>query len=496
MSSLADKVIAEPRAGRDDGPGGAFVPSLLAVGLVVSVISSLGAPLIPTIADDLHASLSATQWSLTATLLVGAVASPLVGRLGDGPHRRTTLLVCLGLVSLGGAVAALAGSLGVLIAGRALQGLGLALMPLTMASARDHLPPARAGSVIALLSIIAAAGVGLGYPITGFIAEHADASAAFWFGAAASGLAFLVALLYIPGPAREHARVPLDLRGAALIGAGILALLLALEKASDWGWASGSTLGLIAASIVLLGLWTLAELRTEHPLVELRLVRRRAVLAANVTGLILGMAMYLGISLITQVVQLPTGMHRSVLAAGLTLLPLSVLSMASSRLYPIVRERAGVRAAIPLGATVLAAAMAFFALTGDALWQAFVTMAFVGLGLGFTFAAMPGLIISSVPKEETSSAMSFYQVTRYVGFSIGSGLAVTFVRAFDHDAAIPTSDAYSKTFLIGAGICLLAAGVAWALTGGIGAAASAGQDERAVEEGEVGAAGLPMLEDE
>jgi MFS family permease len=173
--------------------------------------------------------------------------------------------------------------------------------------------------------------------------------------------------------------------------------------------------------------------------------------------------------------------------------------MASSRLYPIVRERAGVRAAIPLGATVLAIAMAFFALTGDALWQAFVTMAFVGLGLGFTFAAMPGLIIASVPPEETSSAMSFYQVTRYVGFSIGSGLAVTFVRAFDHGAVVPTGDAYGKTFLIGAAICLVAAAVAWALTadlGASGAPVSAADAEHAVEEGEVGAAGLAMLEAE
>src|SRR3954453_18462751 len=155
-------------------PGRAFVAGLLAIGMVVSVISSLGAPLIPTIAHDLHASLSATQWSLTATLLVGAVASPLVGRLGDGPHRRTVLLVCLSILTPGGAPAPMAGSLPVLVTGRAMQGLGLALMPLTMASARDHLPPMRAGQTIALLSVIGAVGVGLGYPITGFIAQHFD----------------------------------------------------------------------------------------------------------------------------------------------------------------------------------------------------------------------------------------------------------------------------------------------------------------------------------
>ena len=472
----------------------AFVPGLLAIGMVVSVISSLGAPLIPTIAHELHSSLSATQWSLTATLLVGAVASPLVGRLGDGPHRRSTLLVCLALVTLGGAIAALAGTLPILVAGRALQGLGLALMPLTMASARDHLPARRAGEVIALLSVIAAVGVGLGYPITGFIAEHFDASAAFWFGAIASAAAFLVALLVVPAPSQVERHGTVDLAGAVLIGGGVLALLLAVEKGPDWGWGSTSTLGLLLASVILLVLWTIVELRIERPLVELRLVRRPAVLAANATGLILGVAMYLGISLITQVVQLPTGMGRTVFAAGLTLLPLSALSTVSTRLMPVVRERVGRRWTVPIGATTIAVAMAFFAATGHALWQAFVTMGIVGLGLGFTFAALPGLIVSSVPVEETSSAMSFYQVTRYVGFSIGSGLAVTLLRAFDGGAALPSTGAYSKTFLVGACLCLVAAVVAWAMTPAA-ALDRADDDIRAIEEGELAAAGLPMLEE-
>jgi MFS family permease len=478
----------------------AYVPSLVAIGLVVSVISSLGAPLIPTIAADLHASLAATQWSLTATLLVGAVASPVIGRLGDGPHRRTVLLVCLALVTLGGAIAALAGGLGVLIAGRALQGLGLALMPLTMASARDHLPGARAGEVIALLSVIAAVGVGLGYPITGLIAEHLDASAAFWFGAVASGTAFALAALFVPAPVAARRAHALDGRGAVLIGAGILALLLALEKGADWGWGAPSTVGLLVAAVVLLALWTRNELVVEEPLVELRLVRRRSVLTANVTGLVLGMAMYLGISLMTQIVQLPTGMDQTVFVAGLTLLPLSALSTLSSRLLPLVRRRTGPRATIPMGATVIAMAMFFFAATGDALWEAFVTMGVVGLGLGFTFAAMPSLIVGSVPQHETSSAMSFYQVTRYVGFSIGSGLAITLLRAFDGNDGPASSAAYNKTFAVGALLCLVAAAVAWVLPGRSVTAPVADapvvvRDERDIEEGELAAAGLLLEED-
>lgn len=472
----------------------ALVPGLLAIGMVVSVISSLGAPLIPTIARDLHASLSAAQWSLTATFLVGAVASPLVGRLGDGPHRRQTLLICLALVTLGGATAALAQSLPLLLAGRAAQGLGLALMPLTMAAARDHLPVKRAGEVIALLSVIAAVGTGLGYPITGLIAEHLDASAAFWFGAITSTAAFFVALVVVPSPSQSGHHGSLDVRGATLIGGGVLALLLAVEKGPDWGWGAPSTLGLLVGSVTLLTVWAVTALRIEHPLVELRLLRRRAVMTANVTGLILGTAIYLGISLITQIVQLPTGMGGSVFTAGLILVPFSALSTVSTRLMPVVRDRLGRRSTVPLGATTIAIAMAFFAATGDAPWQAFVTMGIVGLGLGFTFAGLPGLIIASVPREETSSAMSFYQVTRYVGFSIGSALAVTLLRAFNAGAALPAASSYAKTFAIGACLCVVAALVAW-FGAPAGATGGLEHDRRAIEEGQIGAAGLAMLEE-
>lgn len=467
---MAGATAAEPLTAKR-AVSGALVPALISITLVASVVSSLGAPLIPAIAAQMDASLGAAQWSLTAALLVGAVSSPLVGRLGSGPHRRQTMVVCLTLVTLGSVVSALAGSIGLLVAGRAFQGLGLALAPLTMAAARDHLPPMRAGSVIAFLSVTGAVGAGLGYPVTGLIAQVGDAAAAFWFGAVASGAALVLAIAFVPrAPAVEAERRPLDVAGAIIVGAGLLALLVALEKGTDWGWTAGPTLGLLAVAAGLLVLWVVVELRVEHPLVELRLVRRRAVMAANVTGLALGVSMYLGMSLMTQVVQLPSGMDETVFVAGLALLPLSVSSMFSSRLAPAVNARIGTRGTLPLGCLLIALAFAFFAATGDAFWEACVTTALIGLGIGFTFAAMPGLIVSSVPQAETSSAMSFYQVTRYVGFSIGSGLAVTLLRAFDGDAPVPTVEAYSSAFWVGAGLCVATAVLTWAMVSGTRAA--------------------------
>jgi MFS family permease len=135
---------------------------LVFITTVAAVVSSLGAPLIPSISHDLHVPLSTAQWSLTAALLTGAVSAPIMGRMGDGPRRRATLLVGLAVVTLGGVLSALATTLPLLVAGRAMQGVGLGLVPLTMAAARDHLPRPRVGPAVALLSVAAAAGVGRG----------------------------------------------------------------------------------------------------------------------------------------------------------------------------------------------------------------------------------------------------------------------------------------------------------------------------------------------
>src|SRR4051794_17038428 len=169
--------------------------------LVASIVSSLGAPLIPSIAEHFHTSLSSAQWSLTVALLVGAVSAPVMGRLGDGPRRRATLIGGLAVVTGGGVLAAVAPGLGLLVVGRAMQGVGLGLVPLAMATARDSLPEARVAPMIALLSVSGGAGAGAGYPISGVLAEAAGLSGAFWFGAAVCAVALVCVTVALPSTA-------------------------------------------------------------------------------------------------------------------------------------------------------------------------------------------------------------------------------------------------------------------------------------------------------
>ena len=471
----------------------AFLPVLFFVGAVVAIVSSMGAPLIPALAEQLNVSIGAAQWALTATLVVAAVTSPLVSRLGDGRLRKRMIVGGLAVVVAGGAMAALASSLAILIIGRGLQGLGYAMLPLTMATARDHLPAAEARKAIATLSVMGAAGVGLGYPLSGLIADHGGVSAAYWFGATVSFVALLFALWALPDAANPPAKQPLDLPGAALIGFGLVVLLIALDKAPDYGWANPWIVASICVGLLSLAVWAFYELRIEHPLVNLRLMKHRPVLTANITGLLISVIMYLALVTISQLVLNPTfGFGATIFVTGLTIVPLSVFSSGTSRFLPRLEESIGIRKIIPLGGSLLAVAMLFFAATSSQLWQAFVTMGILGVALGFTFAAMPGLIVRSAAPDETSSALGLYQVSRLIGSALGSGLAITFLRAFG-DNGVPDLSSYRATALATAGIALLAAVLAWVLLGSV-RASRAGEDEAfEARDGRLAAAGLEDL---
>jgi MFS family permease len=154
-------------------------------------------------------SLAAAQWTLTITLLTGAVAIPLLGRLGDGPRRRATVVGTLGVVVAGSVATVVPGPFWVLLAGRAAQGVGLGLTALMMATAREHLAD-RAGSTIALLSVASTAGIGVGYPLAGLLTEVAGVRAAYALGLAVTAAALAAALLALPSDDTARVSRPVD----------------------------------------------------------------------------------------------------------------------------------------------------------------------------------------------------------------------------------------------------------------------------------------------
>lgn len=353
----------------------------------------------------------------------------------------------------------------------------------------------------------AAIGAGLGYPLTALIAETFDFRGAYWFGAITVGAAFVLAALVLPGRAKVAAR-RFDTVGAGIISLVVIGLSVALSEAGGWGWTSPRALGIFAACLVLLALWIPYELRVADPLIDLRQVRNRSVLTADVGGFLISVAMYLLLPVVVEFVQVPVangyGFGASLVVSGLVLVPYAVANFVASRFLGVYERRFGARSMIPLGSLVFAVATGFFALEHSALWEAFVTSGIAGFGMGFTYAAMPGFIVRAVPQRETGSATGFYQVLRSIGLTLGSALSAAVLMAHTHAGdALPAVSGFETALVIASGLGVATAVISFVLPGrgssrgvvlGVRKRALAGQGAGQRAELEVGQAAGPGAE--
>ncbi|NGP06609.1 MFS transporter [Rhodococcus sp. 14C212] len=433
----------------------ALLPVLVYASLTSAVVSSLGMLLVPTISRDMDVSVSTTQWMLTVNLLVGAVATPIMGRLSDGRHQKRLLLVSLAVILVGSVIAAAAPNFPIFLLGRALQGLSYGIVPVTIALARRYLPEESVRPAISSLSIAVAAGMGVGYPLTGVLASELGFRSAFGFAAVFLLTAAAAVHRVVPdGPDLHALRGTFDAAGAVLLGLGLSALLLVVSEGSNWGWTSGWTLGAVLVAAVLLVAWTVVELRTGDPLVDLRVFRNADVVLENGTAIGLGAALYVGLSVGGLAAQAPTsteyGVGLPLFWAGFVMLPLSVGSLGAGRLVRMLTRRVQMTTMLPIGAAVMTASAVRLWQVHDNLAGILGGMLLFGIGLGTTYAAMPALIARNVAAVQLGSAVSFNQVLRTVGGAFGSavsGAVLATHLASDHH---PTEAGISLAFAVGA----------------------------------------------
>ena len=437
-----------------------LLPALVFAALTTAVVSSLGMLLVPTISHELDVEVSTAQWMLTINLLVGAISTPIMGRLSDGPHKKRLLLASLICILAGSILAAAAPNFILFLLGRALQGLSYGIVPVTIALARRYLDESNVRSGISSLSVTVATGLGVGYPLTGILASLLSFRFAFWFAALFLMVAIVVVWRIVPDGPDDHApRTPFDFTGAMLIGAGLSCLLLAISEGSGWGWISLPTLGFFGAAAVILTAWCLVELRVRHPLINLRVLRTPDVLVANSTAIGLGAAMYISLSIISLIAQAPKstgyGIAMPLFWAGFVMLPLSVGSFGANRVVRLVSHRIRVRTLLLVGAGIFTVSSVHLWLDHNSLWEILIGMLGFGIGMGTAYAAMPSLITRSVADTALGSAVSFNQVLRTVGGAFGSALSGAVLAAHMNTDRHPTEHGIELALGIGAIGCAL-----------------------------------------
>ncbi|MEV0375559.1 MFS transporter [Streptomyces sp. NPDC050636] len=465
-AAAAAHPASEPAMGGHPRAGGAIVPVLAFAGIVVAVMQTLLVPVIKDLPTLLNTAPSNATWVMTATLLAGAVSTPIMGRLGDLYGKRRMLLTSLAVMVVGSLICGFTSELLTMIVGRALQGFAMGAIPLGIGIMRDELPRERLGSAMALMSSSIGVGGGLALPVAALVAQHADWHALF-FGAAGLGvLSMLLTVLVVPETS-VRARGRFDVAGALGLSAGLVALLLPVTKGSDWGWSSPTTLGLFGAAALILVLWGLMELRIADPLVDLRTSARREVLLTNLASITVGVAFYAISLVLPQLLQLPTstgyGLGQSMVVAGLCMAPLGVMMMLVAPLYARIAARRGPKISLLLGMLIIALGYGAGIGLMNAPWQTVIIAVVIGAGIGLAYSSLPALIIGAVDPSETGAANGLNTLMRSIGTSVSSaviGMVLAHMSTRSGPVTVPTMDGFRVSFLIATAVVLLGAAVA------------------------------------
>jgi EmrB/QacA subfamily drug resistance transporter len=421
-------------------------------------------PALSTFQRELGGSTAWVTWVLTAFLVAAAVTTPLFGKLGDQFGKERLLLISLSIFLAGSLGAAFAWNLPSLIAFRAVAGAGGALFPLSFAIIRDEFPPERVQVGIGLLSAVFGVGGGVGIVLSGVIVDNLDWRLLFLLGSIPVALSIVLVHRYVPeSPIRTPS--PVDVPGAVLLSAGLVAFMVGLTEGEHWGWRSPAVLGLLLGSLALFVVWGLVELRSRAPMVDLALLAHRPVLLTNLTTLTSGFALFSCFVLVPAFVSAPEsrgyGFGASATLAGVYLLPSSVAMLFSGPLAGVVGRRYGPKWPLAGGMALVAVAAATFAFANDDPFGVLLAIAGLGFGVGAAFASMVSLIAENVDAREMGVATGVNTVIRLIGSVVGGQLGATLLTANTiPGTSLPAEAAFVWAFGLSAAAAAVAAVIA------------------------------------
>ncbi len=395
-----------------------FIVTSVAV-FMVSLDNLVVTTALPVIKNDLGASLQGLEWTVNAYTLTFAVLLLTGAALGDRFGRKRMFLVGLVIFTLGSAAAALAPSIEALIAARALQGVGGAIVtPLTLTILSGAVSPARRGLALGIWGGVSGLAVALGPVVGGAVVEGLSWQWIFWLNVPIGIVLLPIAWRRLSES--KGANRALDLPGLGLASVGLLGIVWGLVRGNEHGWTSLGVAGPIAAGIVLLGAFVWWELRTPEPMVPMRFFRKRAFSAANATSLLMSFGMFGAIFLLAQFFQIVQGY--SPLEAGLRTLPWTAMPILVAPIAGIMSDRIGARPLLVAGMALMAAGLAWIAvITTPTVAYGRLVPAFVmaGVGMSLYFAPVANLVLSTVRRNEEGKASGVNNTVREVGGVFG-----------------------------------------------------------------------------
>ncbi|MFF0160344.1 DHA2 family efflux MFS transporter permease subunit [Streptomyces sp. NPDC005263] len=430
-------------------------------GFITALDNLIVTTALPSIRKDLGGGLEDLEWTVSAYTLTFAVLLMFGASLGDRFGRRRLFAIGLAIFTTASAAAALAPGMGELIAARAAQGLGAAIVtPLTLTLLSAAVPAERRGAALGVWGAASGIAVATGPLIGGTLTEHLSWQWIFWVNVPI-GLALIpLALLRLD---ESHGPNPtLDLVGTALASGGLFGIVYALVRGNTDGWTSTPVLGGFIAGAALLVGFVLYELRAEHPMLPMRLFRHRSFSAINGASLLMFLGMFGSIFLLSQYLQTVGGY--SPMEAGVRMLPWTAMPMIAGPLAGALSDRIGGAPVVTVGMALNAVGLGLWAITVEphvAYTHLLPALIVCGIGMGMFFAPSANLVMSTVRTEEQGIASGANNAIREVGGAIGvASLAAVFSAQGGYGSGSQFVDGLIPALWVGAGAVALAAAVA------------------------------------
>jgi EmrB/QacA subfamily drug resistance transporter len=413
---------------------------------------------LPSIQNDLGATVSGLEWTVNAYTLAFAVLLVTGGRLGDLFGRRRMFLFGVVTFALSSGFIGFSQSEAWLVGGRAVQGIGAAfMMPGTLSIISNAFPPEERGKAIGTWAGVSALALAIGPVVGGFLVESVSWQSIFFLNLPVAAGAVVVTLFATQESRDETAPASVDIPGVAAITVGLASLVLALVEANSWGWGSARILGLIATAVLALVAFVQIEQRSRYPMVDFSFFRSRSFLGANVTAFIVSFAMLAMFFFLALYMQNIKGY--SPLQAGVRFLPSTVVIIFLGPIAGRLSDRVGARPLITFGLVMVSASL---------FWQGHLAIdtpysqlagAFVlmGLGMGFVMSPMSTAAMNAVEQTKAGVASGILSMSRMVGGSFGvaaMGALVTGLGTHKLGELLPGVPAATRTKLaesLGAG---------------------------------------------
>ena len=425
---------------------------LAPIAIAVMYTESMLIPSLPTIANDFNVNTATVSWVLTAYLISGVIANPIIGKLGDIYGKKRILVYVMIIYTIAVTLNGFAPNFGLFIVFRTLQGIGLGMFPLAFSLIREEFPPQLVPKAQGIVSAMFGIGSAVSLPIAATVAQ--DLGWQYNYHFVIPFVILLTVLTYkeIRESRYTNPNTKIDYVGASLLGISLALMTTAFSEAPTWGWSSSLFTVTMFTGLALFVAFLMVERKIKSPLMPVYLLGKRNVLVANVAAFVAGFGIFMAYQSITYLLELPkpVGFDLDILSTGLLLLPVSLMQIVGAVMAPRLILKTGTKPVITIASAILSLfyfILGIISVSSPSLTGVVSMSALATLGVAMLNVVLINILTFSIDRRLLGVATGMNTVFRLVGGAFGPSIAGSLLATFYTYLVYPINMGGDTTYL-------------------------------------------------